>query len=64
MVPVESAAERHERWSKPVEEGGYDLRQKRAVIFAELSAVLVFPVGKGRKDRGQDSYRPVFKPSS
>jgi len=64
VVPIESAAERRERWSKPVEEGGYDLRQKRAVIFAELSAVLVFPIGKGRKDRSQDSYRPVFKPSS
>jgi DNA invertase Pin-like site-specific DNA recombinase len=64
VVPVESAAERRERWSKPVEEGGYDLRQKRAVVFAELTAVLIFPIGKGRKTRTPDSYRPVFKPTT
>jgi len=64
VVPAESAAERRERWSKPVDEGGYDLQQKRAVLFAELTAVLIFPGGKGNKTRGQDSYRPVFKPAS
>lgn len=63
VVPAESAAERRERWSKPPEEGGYDLRQKRAVVFAELTAVLVFPIGKGKQNRTPDSYRPVFKPS-
>ena len=64
VVPVESAAERRERWSKPVEEGGYDLRQKRAVLFAELTAVLIFPVGMGKQNRSPDSYRPVFKPTA
>jgi DNA invertase Pin-like site-specific DNA recombinase len=63
VVPVESAEERRERWWKSAEDGGYDLRQKRQVLFAELTAVLVFPVGRGTQNRGQDSYRPVFKPT-
>lgn len=64
VIPVESAAERRERWWKPVVDGGYDLRQKRAVLFAELTAVLIFPVGKGKQNRTPDSYRPVYKPSA
>jgi hypothetical protein len=64
VVPAESAAERRERWWKCAEDGGYDLRQKRAVLFAELTAVLIFPIGKGKQNRTPDSYRPVFKPNS
>jgi hypothetical protein len=50
-----------ERWWKTVEEGGYDLQRKRAILAAELDFVLIFPVGKGNRKRDQDSYRPVFR---
>ncbi|GAB2690563.1 hypothetical protein [Nocardia thraciensis] len=60
-VPVETAAQRRARWHKPVEEGGYDLQQKRSILFAELSAVVIYPVGKGTQKRSLDSFKPVWK---
>ncbi|MGW4848906.1 hypothetical protein [Nocardia brasiliensis] len=60
-VPVETAALRQERWFKPVEEGGYDLQQKRSILFAELAAVVIYPVGKGTQKRSLDSFMPVWK---
>jgi len=60
-VPVETAAQRQERWHKPVEEGGYDLQQKRSILFVELAAVVIYPVGKGTQKRSLDSFKPVWK---
>jgi DNA invertase Pin-like site-specific DNA recombinase len=56
-----SAEELRRRWSLPIERGGYDLDQKRMVIFDVLASVLVYPVGKGTKKRGWDSYEPEFR---
>ncbi|MEV6555638.1 recombinase family protein [Nocardia sp. NPDC051756] len=60
-VPVDTAAQRRERWYEPVEEGGYDLQQKRSILFAELAAVVIHPVGKGTQNRSLDSFTPVWK---
>ncbi|MFD3702850.1 recombinase family protein [Nocardia sp. NPDC058658] len=48
-----------ERWFVPVGEGGLDLDRKRSIILAELSTVLIYPVGKGTQKRPPGSIRMV-----
>ncbi|MFF5260716.1 hypothetical protein ACFY4C_17385 [Actinomadura viridis] len=53
--------ERRRRWALPAERGGYDLAQRRALVSSALATVLVFPVGKGNRQRSRDSILPVLK---
>ncbi|TDD85245.1 hypothetical protein E1293_11475 [Actinomadura darangshiensis] len=53
------AAERLRRWQILPEEGGYDLHQRRALITEVISAVLVFPAGRGRRRRRKEGYLPI-----
>ncbi|MEW2357349.1 recombinase family protein [Spirillospora sp. NPDC029432] len=52
---------RQRRWSLEPDAGGYDLAQRRSLVALVLTTVLVFPVGKGTRRRGDDSYLPVLK---
>jgi hypothetical protein len=63
-VQRDNPEERRSRWDLPHAKGGYDLSERRAMIFGVLECVYVFPVGKGTKNRGKDSYSVVFKPST
>ncbi|MFI9509088.1 recombinase family protein [Nocardia sp. NPDC052566] len=59
--PSENSAERRERWGKRAEDGGYDLQQRRNILFSEIQAVIIFPVGRGKQKRGSDSYEVVWR---
>ncbi|MFD4456774.1 recombinase family protein [Nocardia sp. NPDC058480] len=58
-LSVDFVTDCRERWSEPVSAGGYDLDRKRSIILAEVSAVLVYPVGKGTQKRPHSSIRMI-----
>ncbi|MFD3506100.1 recombinase family protein [Nocardia sp. NPDC058666] len=47
------------RWSAPDSDGGDDVDRKRSIIFAELSAVVIYPVGRGTQKRPPSSVRMI-----
>ncbi|WP_242900952.1 recombinase family protein [Actinomadura terrae] len=56
--------ERLRRWRLGADEGGYDLHQRRALVFGALESVLVFPSGRGRVRRAGHGYLPTFRASA
>lgn len=59
----DEALERLRRWQARPAEGGYDLRQRRALISSVLASVFVFPAGRGRRRQAKEGYLPILNRS-
>ncbi|XRQ11752.1 recombinase family protein [Actinomadura welshii] len=56
----DDAPARFRRWRSSPEEGGYDLRQRRALISGVLTSVFLFPAGRGRRRQANEGYLPII----